>query len=401
MPCCYSLFPIANTNDGADLGKVWDSAELNEVREAILANKVHRVCAGAGCVWVSSAIPDETLRYYAQIDWHVPQGFVPERTRRLAALGQRDALYTVGIAHLNDNDSQEAMRWLEEAAKRGSELAAFTIAVTILNAPKDVQVDWNAKKVRAAKLLARASDAGYGPASMRLAQCYEKGEGVKLDFTKAQQLFKLGAERGDPMGWLNLANRKTFGLGTPSDFEEAIHLLTLAKTRNAQAGGKHSAVVIKEIVLATFRLALELLANPKTKTLDLSGESTRAVSLLADASAAGYGPASVRLGRCYQEGVGVERNFEKALGLFKLGAERGDAMGFVQLSSSYNFGKGIPRDFKEATRYLALAEARGASGLEKLRADIEQEIRLSTRPDRLFIAAYKRLRYFLAGSPKV
>ena len=229
MPCCYSTFPIANVNEGADLAAVWESDELNAIRDALLANKVHRVCAGAGCAWVASAIPDETLRDYAQITWAIPQGFVPEHTRRLAMLGQRDALFAIGAAHLADGDPKAAMRWLEEAARRGSELADYRLGLVLMDAGSAIVTPESVAHFE------KSSDLGYGPASVQLGRYHSESTSALYDFNRAQTLFQKAASQGDPMGWLQLAWLYVSGDKNAQYLDEALRLVSLAE-RHGVAG---------------------------------------------------------------------------------------------------------------------------------------------------------------------
>ena len=369
MPCCYSTFPIANVNDGADLAAVWEGDEMNAVRDALLANKVHRVCAGAGCAWVASAIPDETLRDYAQITWAIPQGFVPEHTRRLAMLGQRDALFAVGAAHLSDGDPDAAMRWLEEAARRGSELAHYRLGLVLLEAGGAIITPEGAAQFE------KSSDLGYGPASVQLGRYYSESASPLYDFNRAQALFKKGAAQGDPMGWLQLAWLYVSGNDeSDQNMDEALRLVALA-ARHGVAG----AAEVREHINAMRQKAAHRDALASFIPANADFDLTHAVSLLTTASDAGYGPASVRLGRCYHMGEGVARDLVKARTLFETGAEQGDPAGWLLLASFHACGEGVAQDFDEARRLTALAERRGAAGIAESRALIDQEVTKAAR----------------------
>lgn len=54
-PCCYAPTPVGNLYIDGDLQAIWQGEVMNEVREAVDANRLHRVCMGAPCIFVRSA----------------------------------------------------------------------------------------------------------------------------------------------------------------------------------------------------------------------------------------------------------------------------------------------------------------------------------------------------------
>ena len=72
----------------------------------------------------------------------------------------------------------------------------------------------------------------------------------------------------------------------------------------------------------------------------------------------GLPDAMVRLGTCYDLGVGVAHDVTKANELFQAAADRGDAEGAFFLSWSYVNGEGVAKDVARGTQLLEQA-ARG------------------------------------------
>lgn len=74
-----------------------------------------------------------------------------------------------------------------------------------------------------------------------------------------------------------------------------------------------------------------------------------------------YIHAQVLLGNCHLSGsYGFPKDMRKALNLFRLAAERGNAYAMVSLGSSYATGTGVRKDDAKATEWLTLALAQHA-----------------------------------------
>jgi hypothetical protein len=80
------------------------------------------------------------------------------------------------------------------------------------------------------------------------------------------------------------------------------------------------------------------------------------------AAAQGNAEAQVSLGRMYDTGTGVARNYAEAVRLYRLAAAQGNAEGQYRLGSMYGFGAGVPKDDAEAVKWYQLAAAQGHAG---------------------------------------
>ena len=82
----------------------------------------------------------------------------------------------------------------------------------------------------------------------------------------------------------------------------------------------------------------------------------------------GYPLAECQIGYCYSEGLGVERDIEKALYWTRRAAEHGDWDGQFNLGCFYEEGTGTARDMDQAARWFREAARQGhALALEKCR----------------------------------
>ena len=61
----------------------------------------------------------------------------------------------------------------------------------------------------------------------------------------------------------------------------------------------------------------------------------------------------------YEEGLGVETDYNEALRLYRLAADRGDARAQCSLGSMYDFGRGVERSATKARYWYGLAADQG------------------------------------------
>ncbi len=99
----------------------------------------------------------------------------------------------------------------------------------------------------------------------------------------------------------------------------------------------------------------------------LSADAEGAYRNFALSASMGYAPATVALGFCYEEGLGVSMNRRRAFLWYERAAKENDAMAIYRLGRAYFCGIGIDRDFSEAHKLLRRA---AAEGIEDARADL-------------------------------
>ena len=105
----------------------------------------------------------------------------------------------VGTPALNDIARALLPAGLQKAAKSGNPIAAYDIALRMLDG-KGVPRDSKA----AMKWLEKAAAGGLAPAEYRLGSLYEKGTGVAVDLVKARAFYQRAADRGNAKAMHNL-----------------------------------------------------------------------------------------------------------------------------------------------------------------------------------------------------
>lgn len=105
--------------------------------------------------------------------------------------------------------------------------------------------------------------------------------------------------------------------------------------------------------------AVSLPSGAQTTSASAGQTSDAAVTLLQLSASQGDSNADNTLGLLYQYGIGVPKQYQKALGYFQLAADRGDGDGYVNLGIMHVYGYGVPPDEPAALRYFQLAADRG------------------------------------------
>ena len=173
--------------------------------------------------------------------------------------------------------------------------------------PVPIQYNSEAERRYLAKALAGDADA-----QNNLGVCYEKGDGIEKNLTKAVEWYEKAAAQGDANAQCNLGYCYEVGLGV----EKNIY---------------------------------------------------KAVEWYEKAVAQGHARAQNNLGVCYEFGKGVEKNIHKAVEWYKKAAEQGDATAQCNLGECYEFGNGVEKNIYKAIEWYEKAVAQGhAKAKERL-----------------------------------
>jgi hypothetical protein len=91
----------------------------------------------------------------------------------------------------------------------------------------------------------------------------------------------------------------------------------------------------------------------------------------------GYCPAQGRLGYIYAKGLGVPVNMAEAVKWFQLAADQGDAQAQANLGVAYDRGEGVPKSLVRAYMWSNIAAANGHKGAVKNRDFLTQQMSLN------------------------
>ena len=174
---------------------------------------------------------------------------------KAARQGDPDAQTSMGIFFKSRKEYAEAVKWFQMAAEHGNADAQYHLAqtYTIMDALQffdEFNMKLEGKTPRAKKkapqrirhtyeiseLLRRAAEQGHADAQYRLAEMYDKADGVKRDLSIAARWYREAAEGGNPEAQYRLGFMYQYGQGIEENEYEAIRLWYLA----AKQGEPHA-----------------------------------------------------------------------------------------------------------------------------------------------------------------
>eukprot|EP00271_Cylindrocystis_brebissonii_P021329 TRINITY_DN7533_c0_g1_i1.p1 TRINITY_DN7533_c0_g1~~TRINITY_DN7533_c0_g1_i1.p1 ORF type:complete len:1198 (+),score=193.27 TRINITY_DN7533_c0_g1_i1:672-4265(+) len=96
----------------------------------------------------------------------------------------------------------------------------------------------------------------------------------------------------------------------------------------------------------------------------ISVDDQEAFRIAERAAQGGSAEALVRLGRCFELGRGVKRDYEEAVRLYKFAVAQNNPLAQAYLATCYVNGTGVQMDYHEAVRLYRLAAVEGHSGAQ-------------------------------------
>lgn len=193
-----------------------------------------------------------------------------------------------------------------------------------------------------------------------LATAYQNGEGVEQDYTKAMEWNFRAVNMGSGRGWANVGQMYEKGQGVEQSYEKAVMFYTLSmdeKLSNPDFKGPRYAGVLYEKGFTND--AGEFIQNM---------EKAAACYLIAadhgDATACAY------IGRFYQEGTGVEQNYELAAKYYLAAKGEGRIVPGVAdacfgLGYLYENGLGVEQSTEEAVANYQVAADNGVEAAQE------------------------------------
>ncbi len=188
--------------------------------------------------------------------------------------------------------------------------------------------------------------------------------------------FSYLADENDPIALYYLGKMYNDGLGVQTDATKAIEYFQKADALYN--------------INATYELG-NLLLN---SSLDKSDPNVEAgIQYLKKAAYAGQPEALYRLGKLYEEGTLVEKEYKYAFGYYLMAALKGEKKSQRELALTYFKGRGTPQDYENGLKWLARSANQGYVLAQKDLANLRAtDARLKNLPDAYawysIIAAY-------------
>jgi TPR repeat protein len=218
---------------------------------------------------------------------------------------------------------------------------------------KEEGMEVNRNVTRGIECLMRAAELGHAAAGWDL-QCFEpvgEGGGLRLDFTKAAQLYQMHVDRGHCMAQSNLGVCYHKGRGIEQNLDKAVALYMAA----AEQG---------------YPRALYNLAVCYDLGEGVEVNIPKAVELYFRSAKGGYAVAQYYMGVCFLNGKGLpEKDPQKAIEMWTRAANQGHAFAQYSLAQAYRDGMGVEKDLlKAASYFVAFTRWGDESGWDCLKA---------------------------------
>jgi hypothetical protein len=190
------------------------------------------------------------------------------------------------------------------------------------------------------RLLRQAAELGDTLSMVVMGDRFSKGYGVEAEATQAAAWYAKAAERDDATGALRYAHCLLDGVGVARDSEQGHKwLLASAKLYDPQA---------------QVEWGLALLARPQPDTAE-------ALAWFRRAAMTRHAAALYELGRCYENGTGIQPDPVEAVAWFKKSARAGHVPGMVAYGKCLLNGTGVRQSEALAQYWFQLAAKQGSA----------------------------------------
>lgn len=255
----------------------------------------------------------------------------PEARRRFleqcAAAGYTPALVTLrepeAEALYKQGEYREAARIFQQLADRNSPVGLYRLSEMMSQGLGGLPED----HIRAFELCARAAEAGYAAAQVRVAAMLEAGTGTDADPQQAMRWYEKAAENGV----------------AEAQFKIGEHEFALAVQWLEQASLTEDDAMLLDKRMQAYRQKL-----------------AASVDWYRKAAAANHPGALYMLGRLHASGEGVFRNVEEAVQYYRRAAEQNHADSLFYIGLMAQAGLGMPKDLGRAVFFYQQAAARGS-----------------------------------------
>ena len=238
----------------------------------------------------------------------------------------------MGSMNYNDDHNEDAMYWLQKAAKQGERQALYNLGISYHRGDLNGMVDI----AKSNELFRQSAEAGYRAAYSRMAQIYFNGEGVEKNLKIAKY-----------WAWLDFAN-------LPENSRDNSILVQLIEPEDVNEENHiNFKQIIEEAAEAGERDAMDNWASGLKNT----GDNEKALALWQKAASLKHPNGMCNVARqCWTEEV---KDYQQAKALFEEASKGGNEHAFYGLAVMYYQGLGVERDVKKAWDYLEKAINKG------------------------------------------
>jgi hypothetical protein len=219
-PCCYARGRLGSLVRGDTVASVLDSDLRRELQDWTATNRVHPICAFAGCGYVNGRPADvcAAASFLDALEDAVGLNDISQDIVESAALGHPQQMYLLAVSLWMAHRPESALKWLGRGA-RVREVLSLSLLGDIhrngwtLPAPDLAE---------ARRLYEEGSALGHAPAMTRLGEMLARGEGGAVDVERGVALVREATKQGHKPAWAALADLVEAGLAPSRNPERDI-----------------------------------------------------------------------------------------------------------------------------------------------------------------------------------
>ena len=285
-------------------------------------------------------------------------------------------LYYIG--YIYTKDIEKSMQHLKASAIKNYASACYQLSISYERGD-GVDVDLSI----ANEYLLKAAEQNYLPAVNHLGEIYMMGRmDIKIDLNRAFDLFRQCSVAGYEKGKINYAYCLCYKIGNEGNYEEGFKLLTeLAEKDYPEAMYNLGKIYFegygtrRDIIRANYWLmrategghlfAAKMLGDCYYDGIGVAIDHKLAYKHYKMAADLGNNEAAQLVANCLISGDGVKMNFEEAIAYCVRAAHGGDSEAQVSLGNRYYYGDGLRRNYERAVYwYQEAAKQNNPVGLK-------------------------------------
>jgi TPR repeat protein len=213
-PCCYSLGAFGSLVQGDSLFEIAISPEREELQAYTLANRIHPLCAFAGCTYIRgrAADVDEAVQFADAVE--DADGLALDAAAvQGAGFGQPKNIFLLGHALWQAQRWEKALKWYRRGADLNEVNSLYSIGEAWLfgwgfPAPDPGRAYW---------AFQTAADLGHARSMMWLGDMMARGRIGVRDVDGGVELIRTAAKQGERDAWARLADLIEQGFATSKD----------------------------------------------------------------------------------------------------------------------------------------------------------------------------------------
>lgn len=271
-------------------------------------------------------------------------------------------MFALGLEVPKDYD--EAVKWYRKAAEQGNTMGQSNLGWMSANG-FGVAKDYS----EAVKWYRKSADQGNAWGQNNLGWMYAQGKGIAKDYEEAVKWYKKSADQGNSLAQGNLGFMYKNGYGVAKDRTEAIKWYRKAADQGNKSAKKELQKLGNRGLSLGYREKAEragtlVAANGRAEEELMMYKDPEMVKWFRRAGQLGDAVAQVCLGRMFELGLGVPRDYHEAVQWFKKAAYQGNSRAQNNMGLMCRSGTGVPKDYHEAVRWFKKAAEQGQASAQ-------------------------------------